>query len=88
MRNLIIIKTSSKKLLKTRNSFENCKIGRYRGKARHWEARQGKSLPGKFGRMEHICQLTNQIAYSQLLKPFIEPILMTVLTWIIVVQFS
>ena len=35
----MIIKTSSNKLLKTRNPFENCKIGRYRGKARHWEVK-------------------------------------------------
>ena len=38
--------------------------------------------------MEHICQLTNLITNSQLLQPFVEPILMNVLMWMIVVRFS
>ena len=33
--------------------------------------------------MEHICLLTNLIVNSQLLKPFIEPILTNVLIWMI-----
>ena len=38
--------------------------------------------------MKHICQLTNFITGSQLLKLFIEPILMNELMWMIVIRFS
>ena len=43
---------------------------------------------GGLEEMEHICQLTNIITNSQLLKLFIEPILMNVLMWMIAVRFS
>ena len=38
--------------------------------------------------MEHICQLTNLITNSQLLKTFIGPILTNALIWMIAFQFS
>ena len=37
--------------------------------------------------MEHICQLTNVMAKSKLLKPFIELILTVVLIWMVFVRF-
>ena len=43
---------------------------------------------GGFEGMENICQKTNFIANSLLLKPFIELILINVLIWMIVIQFS
>ena len=58
--------------------FKICKIGRYLGKTRDWEVEAGVSLGG-LEQIEHICQLTNLIANSQLLKQFIEPILTNVL---------
>ena len=81
MRNLIIT-TSSKEILETRNSLKIAKSGAILAKQEI-----GVSL-GRLDEMERICQLTNLIANSQLLKPFTEPISTNVLIWMIVVRFS
>ena len=54
MRNLIIITTSSREILETRNLLKSCKIERYLGKTWDWEVEAGVSLGG-LGEMEHIC---------------------------------
>ena len=74
-------------MLETWNCFKKiCQVGRYLGKTDAREFEAGVSLGG-LKEMEHICQPTNLIANSQLLEPFIEPIL-NVLIWMIVVRFS
>ena len=73
-----IITTSSKEILETRNFLKICKIGKYLGKTGNREVDAGVSLLG-LEEMQHICQLTNLISNSQLLKLFIEPILTNVL---------
>ena len=73
-----IITTSSKEILETRNFLKICKIRKYLGKTGNREVDAGVSLLG-LEEMQHICQLTNLIANSQLLKLFIEPILTNVL---------
>ena len=87
MRNMIIMTTSSKKLLKIllKILLTICKIQRYLGKTIDWEARVSLR---QFEGVENICQLTNLIANSQLLKPFIESVSMNVLIRVIEVRFS
>ena len=73
-----IITTSSEEIMETRNFLKICKIGKYLGKTGNREVDAGVSLL-RLEEMQHICQLTNLIANSQLLKLFIEPILTNVL---------
>ena len=81
----MIITTSSKEILETTNSLKICKIWKYLGKT-DLKLKARVSLR-ELEEMKHICQLTNLITNSQLLKLFIEPILMNVWIWMIVVYF-
>ena len=60
---------------------------RYLGKTGDRKVEAGGYLGG-LEEMEHICQLTNLIANSQLLKLFIELILTNLLIWMIDVRLS
>ena len=85
MRNLIIITTFSKGRLQTRNYFKSLESPEENlGKTGDEEVEDEVSLGG-LEEMEHICQLTNLIANSLPLKPFLEPILTNIIILMIVV---
>ena len=76
-------------MVRTRNSFkylQNREISWQNRKSGGWGR---SSFLGRLEEMERICQLTNLIANSQLLKSFIEPNISTnILIWMIVSPFS
>ena len=69
MRNLIITTASSKEILETRNYFKNLQKQEISWQNSRSEG-LGISFLGGLWKMERICQITNLIANSQLLKPF------------------
>ena len=78
MRNVIIITTSFKETMETRNSLKKLQSREICWQNRKSDVEAEVSLGG-LEEMEHICQLTYLIANNQLLKPVIEPVLTTAL---------
>ena len=75
-------------MVETRNSFKHLQNREISWQNRRLGGWGRSSSLGRLEEMEHICQLTNLIANSQLLKSFIEPISTNVLIWMVVASFS